>query len=175
MNRKSFRQWLWVMAALMIAAVGLYASTGYAACPAGIAKEQCFCQGSEKKICSDGSVWTPMSYECQSLDCSTPSVPCSKVGSDLSFKVCVEYRNAKYEFRLNYYPTPADYYWLADLNTFAAISGGTCIPISDDFALKNICAEHQGVSYGFTMNFLSPPGVPFGYFWKMNMTTFQKK
>jgi RHS repeat-associated protein len=41
----------------------------------GVAEHQCFCDGTQKRICSSGYVWDPASNECTSLSCGDPPPP----------------------------------------------------------------------------------------------------
>ena len=95
---------------------------------------------------------------------------------------CAEYDGAKYGFRLNLTPVAADpsgYYWKGDLLTFGKAysdsSGKGCIPVGKDLHLNVPTAVYRGTVYQFTLNYAPVTADPFGFYWKMDMSTLKTR
>lgn len=81
MNKLFRNSWPKGTTALIILAVVLGCDTATAGGPYGtcaqfgVEEHQCFCDGNQKRICSDGYVWDPQPDECTSLSCGDPPPP----------------------------------------------------------------------------------------------------
>ena len=104
------------------------------------------------------------------------SSTCATVTDDLGINICAQYQAVRYGFTLNYSPIAGDaagLYWKMDVSTFEVLQGSVqpCVSVSDDLDL-GLCAQYQGVRYGFTLNYSPIAGDPSGLYWKMDMGTF---
>lgn len=91
---------------------------------------------------------------------------------------CAEYQGAKYGFRLKYNPIAADpsgLYWRMDTTTLgkAYIDTKSCIPVGNDLKIVIPSALYNGTTYQFTLNNTPVQGDPYGFYWKMDLSTFK--
>lgn len=93
---------------------------------------------------------------------------CISVSSNLAFNICADYHGAKYGFTLKL-DDAAQLSWKADLGTFRELQSdsGNCISVRDDLKL-NMCAEYQGKTFGFTLNYDKDA------IWKVDIGTFRE-
>jgi subtilisin family serine protease len=98
---------------------------------------------------------------------------CIPAGSDLSLPMCAEYLSLQYEFTLVYVPDSTGLFWRMDPSTFKPVlsTGGDCIPVEPDLALKISCVNYQAYNYAFTLNYTPYPQDPTGLYWKMDPAT----
>ena len=113
-------------------------------------------------------------------DTTPPALPvtnCISVGDDLKLNIFAQYSGSQYGFELNYTPVSADpsgFYWKADISTFLQIQRdpAACIPVSADLRL-NICAQHRGINYEFSLDYTPVSDDPSGFYWKADINTFK--
>ncbi len=102
---------------------------------------------------------------------------CIAVGDDLKLNIFAQYQGSQYGFALNYTPVSADpsgFYWKADISTFLQIQRdpAACIPVSDDLRL-NVCAQHRGTNYEFSLDYTPVSEDASGFYWKADINTFK--
>jgi|GEM_PF-1938660 len=104
---------------------------------------------------------------------------CIEVGDDLKLNIFAQYQGSQYGFVLNYAQVSEelwDFYWKADISTFAQIQRdpAACIPVSDDLRL-NVCIQHHGTTFEFSLDYTPVPADASGFYWKMDTATFRQR
>jgi hypothetical protein len=98
------------------------------------------------------------------------------LNNDLKISIpCVQYRGNPYQFNLSYSPTSSDpLIWKMDAASFKQIqnSSSACPIVGDDLKL-NLNAEYGGITYSFSLNYLSNPKDPLA--WKLDTATLKAK
>ncbi|MEE4354978.1 MAG: LamG-like jellyroll fold domain-containing protein [Desulfococcaceae bacterium] len=96
------------------------------------------------------------------------------VSEDLSMNVCVSYQEQSYSFTFDYFPSEEGIYWKMDADSFtAAESSGSCIEVSENLDLE-MPVSYDGKAYRFLLRYETPPEIPEGLYWKMDVPTFHE-
>jgi hypothetical protein len=105
---------------------------------------------------------------------------CLTVDDNLGIMItCAEYKGIRFKFALNYVTASQspDFYWKGDLSTFgnSTSTDGNCLSVVDDLNLNIPCATYKGTNFGFTLKHALKSDDLFGFYWKMDLTTFTQK